>query len=299
MNPGLFPAPIPDSMPPAMDALPPVSPALPPGVDRLVDLALSEDLGRGDVTSEAIFSEETMSGELVAREQLVVSGLAVATRVFERLGGHFESLSRDGAHLEVGAPLARVSGTARAVLGAERTALNFLQRLCGVATLARLFADAVAGTSTRVVDTRKTTPGYRWLEKRAVVDGGMHNHRADLASGILIKDNHIAAAGSIALAIGRVREHAPHGLRIEVEVDSLEQMREAIAARAEVILLDNMSVDEVSKAADEAHAAGVIVEVSGGVNLNTVRGYAEAGADVISVGAVTHSAPAVDIALDL
>jgi nicotinate-nucleotide pyrophosphorylase (carboxylating) len=192
-----------------------------------------------------------------------------------------------------------ISGPAHALLEAERTALNFLQRLSGVATMSRRFADAVAHTRARVVDTRKTTPGFRVLEKAAVRAGGCANHRFDLGSGVLIKDNHIAACGSVTGAVLRAKARAPHPLRIEVEVDTFEQLDEALAAGADVVLLDNMSVAEVRAATERAHARGVLVEVSGGVTLESVAGYAEAGADLISVGALTHSAPAVDLGLDM
>jgi len=185
------------------------------------------------------------------------------------------------------------------VLAAERTALNFAQRLSGVATLARRYADAVAGTRARVVDTRKTTPGFRALEKAAVAAGGCGNHRFDLGSGILIKDNHIAACGSVRVAVEAAKARAPHPLRIEVEVGNLGELDEALAAGAEVVLLDNMSPAQVEVAAARAHGKGALVEVSGGITLATIGDYARAGADLISVGALTHSAPAVDIGLDV
>jgi nicotinate-nucleotide pyrophosphorylase (carboxylating) len=272
-----------------------------PEVLRLIDLALAEDLGRGDVTTESVIDKETVaSGAVVAREQLVVSGVDVARAVFTRVDRHIRAVVRhpNGSMVEPGAVILDIDGPADAVLAAERTALNFLQRLSGVATMARRFADAVAGSKARVVDTRKTTPGWRVLEKAAVRDGGCFNHRADLASGILIKDNHVIACGGVTAAVERARARAPHPLRIEVEVDSLAQLDEAIAARADLVLCDNMSVDEVRQAAERAHAAGIQVEVSGGMILQRVPLYAEAGADFISVGALTHSARAVDIALD-
>jgi len=272
-----------------------------PEVLRLIDLALAEDLGRGDVTTESVLEKDTAAtGAVVAREQLVVSGVDVARAVFSRVDRHIRIGVRqpNGSKVEPGAIILDVDGPADAVLAAERTALNFLQRLSGVATLSRRFADAVAGTGARVVDTRKTTPGWRVLEKAAVRDGGCFNHRADLGSGILIKDNHVIACGGVKAAVERARGRAPHPLRIEVEVDSLTQLDEAIAARADLVLCDNMSVDEVRVAVGRAHAAGIQVEVSGGMNLQRVPLYAEAGADFISVGALTHSARAVDIALD-
>jgi nicotinate-nucleotide pyrophosphorylase (carboxylating) len=273
-----------------------------PAVQRLIELALDEDLGRGDVTSEAVLGGdgETALAEMVARQPLVVFGLDVVTAVLGRVDGRIavEPIARDGDAVAAGAVLARLRGPARGLLMGERTALNFLQRLSGVATLARRFAEAVAGTGTRVIDTRKTTPGHRVLEKAAVVVGGCHNHRFDLGSGILIKDNHIAACGGVRAAVERARARAPHSLRVEVEVTNLGELREALAAGAQVVLLDNMSVADVRIAAAEAHAARALVEVSGGITLVSVADYAAAGADLISVGALTHSAPAVDIALD-
>jgi len=272
-----------------------------PEVLRLIDLALAEDLGRGDVTTESVIETDTAcTAAVVAREQLVVSGVDIARAVFARVDRHIKILVRQtsGTQVAPGAVILDVDGPAASVLAAERTALNFMQRLSGVATLARKFADAVSGTRARVVDTRKTTPGWRVLEKAAVRDGGCFNHRADLASGILIKDNHVAACGGVSAAVERARTRAPHPLRIEVEVDSLAQLDEAIAARADIVLCDNMAVDEVREAVRRAHAAGIQVEVSGGMNLMRAPLYAQAGADYISVGALTHSARAVDIALD-
>ncbi len=273
-----------------------------PEVSQLIDLALSEDLGRGDVTSASVLDGDggQVTAALVARAELVVFGLEVARVVVDRVDPSigWRPLLADGALAPAGAVIARLEGPAVSILAAERTALNFLQRLSGVATLSRQYAAAVAGTTTRVVDTRKTTPGWRALEKAAVRAGGCHNHRADLGSGILIKDNHVAACGGVGVAVERARARAPHSLRIQVEVDSLDQLDQAIAARADLVLLDNMSVAEVERAARTAHAAGVQVEVSGGVTLERVASYARAGADYISVGALTHSARAVDIALD-
>lgn len=273
-----------------------------PDVSRLIDLALGEDLGRGDVTSASVLDGDggEAIGRVVAREPLVLFGASVAAEVFARVDRRIavEPHLADGAAAERGAAILGVRGPAGPILAAERTALNFLQRLSGVATQSRRFADAVAGTQARVVDTRKTTPGWRALEKAAVRAGGCHNHRADLGSGILIKDNHVAACGGVAAAVARARARAPHSLRIQVEVDSRAQLVEAIAARADLVLLDNMSVEEVAEAARTAHAAGIQVEVSGGVTLERAALYARAGADFISVGALTHSARAVDIALD-
>lgn len=273
-----------------------------PAVRRLIELALDEDLGRGDVTSAVTCGAETapVQAEMNARGPIVVFGLDVATAVFALVDPEIsvERCCEDGAHVDRGAVLLSVRGPAASVLAAERTALNFVQRLSGVATSARRYADAVAGTRTRVVDTRKTTPGFRALEKAAVLAGGCYNHRFDLGSGILIKDNHIVACGSVTTAVERAKKNAPHPLRIEVEVTNLAELEEALDAGAEIVLLDNMTPAQVETAAARAHARHVLVEVSGGITLATIADYARAGADLISVGALTHSAAAVDIGLD-
>jgi nicotinate-nucleotide pyrophosphorylase (carboxylating) len=269
----------------------------------LVELALDEDIGRGDVTTASVVGADAgaMIAAIAAREPLIVAGLEVARLVFALIDPavRFEACVADGERMAAGAVAARIEGPAASILVAERTALNFLQRLSGVATAARRFADAVVGTGARIVDTRKTTPGFRVLEKAAVLAGGCGNHRFDLGSGVLIKDNHIAAVGSVRAAVERARRRAPHGLRVEVEVDTLEQLDEALAAGAEVVLLDNMAVDAVREAVVRAHARGVLVEVSGGITLDTVPDYARCGVDLISVGALTHSARAVDFGLDV
>ncbi|RMH38595.1 MAG: carboxylating nicotinate-nucleotide diphosphorylase [Deltaproteobacteria bacterium] len=273
-----------------------------PAVQRLIELALDEDLGRGDVTTDAVVGpgDGVARAAVVAREPLVVFGLDVAAAVFTAVSPAIEVAPAiaDGAEVAAGAVVARVSGPAADVLMAERTALNFLQRLSGIATLSRAFARAVAGTGARVVDTRKTTPGWRALEKAAVRAGGCYNHRFDLGSGVLIKDNHIAACGSVAEAVARARRAAPHSLRVEVEVGDFDELDAALDAGADVVLLDNMSPEQVERAAARAHARGVLVEASGGISLDTVADYARRGVDLLSAGALTHSARAVDIALD-
>lgn len=274
-----------------------------PAVRRLIELALDEDLGRGDVTSSVTLGREgpEVTADMNARHPIVAFGLDVATAVFQLVDPRIavEAHVADGARVDKGGLLLTVRGPAHTVLAAERTALNFVQRLSGVATLAKRYADAVAGTKARVVDTRKTTPGFRVLEKAAVLAGGCANHRFDLGSGILIKDNHIAACGSVRAAVEAAKARAPHPLRIEVEVTNLGELDEALAAGAEIVLLDNMTPTQVEVAAARAHSRGVVVEVSGGVTLATIADYARAGADLISVGALTHSAPAVDIGLDV
>ena len=274
-----------------------------PAVRRLIELALDEDLGRGDITSQITVGTDgpRITAEMNVREPIVAFGIEIAAAVFAMVdpSAEVELHAPEGARVDRGAILLTVRGPAHGVLAAERTALNFIQRLSGVATLARRYADAVAGTKARVVDTRKTTPGFRVLEKAAVVAGGCANHRFDLGSGILIKDNHIAACGSVRAAVEAAKQRAPHPLRIEVEVTNLGELDEALAAGAEIVLLDNMTPAQVEVAAARAHGRGVLVEVSGGITLATIADHARAGADLISVGALTHSAPAVDIGLDV
>ncbi|MBF0549690.1 MAG: carboxylating nicotinate-nucleotide diphosphorylase, partial [Deltaproteobacteria bacterium] len=234
-----------------------------------------------------------------AKQSLTAAGLSVCARVFELVDNRcvFKSSFTDGMDAAKGALLAEISGPVNSILTAERTALNFLQRLSGIATLTRAYVEAVAGTTTHIVDTRKTTPGWRALEKYAVRMGGGRNHRYGLFDGILIKDNHIKAAGGVAQAITKALAQRVHLHRVEVEVTNLVELAAAVTAGAEVIMLDNMMVDQVIQAV--RLAAGVPLEVSGNINLNTVRGYAETGVDFISVGALTHSAPAADISLNL
>jgi nicotinate-nucleotide pyrophosphorylase (carboxylating) len=277
---------------------------LSPAAHRLIDLALEEDLGRGDVTTDAVVDGALAAvGQVVAREPVVVAGLEIAAEVFRRVDPALaiERLARDGELCPAGATLLRVQGAARGILRAERTALNFLQRLSGIATSTRAFVTAAAGTGARIADTRKTYPGARVLEKLAVRSGGGSNHRFDLGSGVLIKDNHLAASGSLTEAVRRARAAAPHSLRIEVEVDDLTQLEEAISAGADIVLLDNFSAAEVTEAVRRAAGATPRpqLEVSGGVTLQRVRELAETGVDIISVGALTHSARAVDLSLDL
>ena len=279
-----------------------------PAVRRLIELALDEDLGRGDVTSQVTVGKDgpTIRADMVVREPIVAFGADIAAAVFAMVDARIEIeiISPDGSRLDRGAVIMSVAGPAHGVLAAERTALNFIQRLSGTATLARRYADVVAAAGgptgkCKVIDTRKTTPGFRVLEKAAVLAGGCANHRFDLGSGILIKDNHIAACGSVRAAVEAAKQGAPHPLRIEVEVTNLGELDEALAAGAEVVLLDNMSPAQVEVAAARAHGRNVVVEVSGGITLATIGDYARAGADLISVGAITHSAPAVDIGLDV
>jgi nicotinate-nucleotide pyrophosphorylase (carboxylating) len=266
---------------------------------------LAEDIGSGDLTTAwTVPDGRTAGGWIVAREACVVAGLPVATAVFAELDAGIvtETLVNDGTRVEHAERLMRLSGPAAPILSGERLALNLLQRLSGVATVTRRYADAVAGTRASVSDTRKTTPGLRLFEKYAVRVGGGHNHRTGLYDAVLIKDNHVAAAGGITAALDAVSARRVRDVVVEVEVDSLEQLREALDAGARAVLLDNMTPAETARAValvrERPHGKAIWVESSGGITLANVRAYAEAGVDTISVGALTHSAPAVDIALD-
>ena len=268
---------------------------------RLIAGALEEDLGRGDVTTEACVPPSVAGRcSFRARTELVVAGGAVIVEVFRQIDPtvSVRDLVLDGTRLPPGGVIAQVLGSAASILKGERVALNFLQRLCGVATLTRRYVDALpSGSSTRITDTRKTTPGLRALERRAVRAGGGHNHRNDLSSAVLIKDNHVAAAGGIGEAIRRCREHAPHTSRIECEVDSLAQLDEALTAGADIVLLDNFD-DAMVERAVAVNQGRALLEASGGITLERVAHLAALGVDVISVGALTHSAPSADIGLD-
>ncbi len=266
---------------------------------RILDLALEEDLGGGDLTAEAcIPAERCIMGRLVAKESFVLCGLDVAKAAFLELDPdcEFPFSANDGDAVQPGDELLRVKGRARALLGAERVALNFLQRLSGVATVTSRYVDALKGSSVSVVDTRKTTPGLRTLEKYAVHVGGGRNHRTGLFDGVLIKENHIRSAGSIALAVSAAREHVHHLAAVEVEVTNLDELDQALQARAEVVMLDNFSPERIAEAVQQVNGRAKI-EVSGGVTLERLADLALAGVDYISVGALTHSAPAVDISM--
>ena len=266
----------------------------------VVERALAEDLGFSDLTSQLVIPEGARARlDLNAREDLVVAGAGVAAAVFRHCDPQcrIEMRSRDGERLQAGASLGSVEGAARALLSAERTALNFLQHLSGIATLTARYVERIAGTRAALLDTRKTTPGLRALEKHAVRMGGGRNHRMRLDDGVLIKDNHISTCGSIVAAVERARAAAPLLIKIEVECDTLDQVREALAAGADVILLDNMSLADVRRAVVLAEGR-VPLEASGGVRLDNIRDIAETGVDFISVGRITQSAPAVDIGAD-
>jgi nicotinate-nucleotide pyrophosphorylase (carboxylating) len=278
-------------------------PALPPPlVAEAVKRALAEDLGRaGDITSAAtIPADATAAGIIATREAGVIAGLALAEAAFREMDPavSFEAAVADSDAVAAGAIVARISGNARALLSAERVALNYLSHLSGIATLTRRYADAVAGTNAKITCTRKTIPGLRAFEKYAVRCGGGSNHRFGLDDAILVKDNHIAVAGSVSEAIRRARVFAGHLVKLEIEVDTLDQLREALSAGADAILLDNMKPAMLRQAV--AVAAGkVVLEASGGVTLETVAAIAETGVDFISVGALTHSARALDLGLDI
>jgi nicotinate-nucleotide pyrophosphorylase (carboxylating) len=277
---------------------------------RLLELALEEDLGAvGDLTSQAVIPEDLQGhAAFVARAAGVVAGLPAAAMVFATLDRRlaFEPRVADGAAVGVGMQLAAVRGPMRGILAGERTALNFLQHLSGIATLTRRYVDAVAGLPCKVLDTRKTLPGWRLLEKYAVRQGGGHNHRLGLYDGVLIKDNHLAALGRGPDAIAEATRMAHRlvqlrrSVPLEVEVDTLEQLDRALALKPDIVLLDNMAPDQLREAVRRRNQAapGVLLEASGGVTLATIRAIAEAGVDRVSVGALTHSAPALDIGLD-
>jgi nicotinate-nucleotide pyrophosphorylase (carboxylating) len=277
------------------------TPPAPTIVSETVRRALSEDIDRGDVTTEACVEPTTLgTATLNAREPVVVCGLPILEEVYSQLDllVDVEPHVQDGDLVETGTALATISGPATSILLGERVALNFMQRLTGVSTMTRRFVDSLpAGSSARITDTRKTTPGLRAFERYAVRCGGGHNHREDLGAAVLIKDNHIAAAGGCTQAIERARAHAPHTCRIECEVDTRAQLEEALAAGADIVMLDNFDDDEVRDALALVDGRA-IVEVSGGITLERVATLGALGVDVISVGALTHSSPSCDLGLD-
>lgn len=267
----------------------------------LLEAALSEDIGSGDVTSRIIFSENDRAvARIEARESLIVCGLPIARAVFERVdpGLEVEVLALEGEAAAAYQPLLRISGSVRSLLTAERTALNFLGRLCGIATHVRRYVDVVAGTETAIVDTRKTLPGWRALDKYAVTAGGGVNHRMGLYDGVLLKDNHAAAAGSLIAAVSRALEQAPSGVFVQVEVQSHHEAREAVGAGADFLLLDNLDPKTTAEIVSELRERATL-ESSGGITLENVRAYAETGVHRISIGALTHSAPNADVSLEI
>ena len=265
----------------------------------LIKLALDEDTGLGDLTSEAIIDAKSESGaEIVVKEPLVLCGIEAARLVFETVDPMmvFKGVSADGDKMASGDRVALLRGSTRSLLKAERTALNFLQHLSGIATFSRDFARIAKEHNVRIVDTRKTIPGYRALAKYAVRCGGCHNHRASLAEHILIKDNHLAALPSMSEAVNRAKNSAPHTSKIEVEVTTPQMALEAVEAGADAILLDNMPPSEVA-ASKELVGDRALLEVSGGVSIENIEAYATVGVDIISIGALTHSAPAADLSM--
>jgi nicotinate-nucleotide pyrophosphorylase (carboxylating) len=269
--------------------------------------ALNEDIGRGDITTRStVRPGVTARGHFLAKQDMTLAGLEIADFVFTTFDPHIqiESTASDGEFVSNGRVFARVTGDAHVLLTAERTALNFLQQMSGIATVTQQYVAAIAGTSAKIVDTRKTTPGLRMLEKYAVTCGGGHNHRLGLDDGVLIKDNHISLAGGVTEAVRRASEAVGHLHKIEVEVANFEQLREALAAKADIVMLDNMTPEQVREAVaiinqHEPTDRRTLTEASGGITLTNVRAYAEAGVDLISIGALTHSAPSVDISFKI
>ena len=273
----------------------------PRALDPLIELAFEEDIGIGDITTDAtVPSTRKGIGTFLAKSEGIVAGLPVAERVFEKLDPTltFHTLVNDGDPVGVGTPIAEVQGSAKSILIGERTALNFLQRLSGIATLTARFVEAVADYDTKIVDTRKTAAGWRAVQKYAVRVGGAQNHRFGLYDGVLIKDNHIVAAGGITNAVQRARQVVPHTAKIEVEVETVEQVNEALEAGADILLLDNMPPGIMQRVVQEVEDRAV-TEASGGITLDKVKTVAATGVDLISVGALTHSAMPMDISLTL
>ena len=273
-------------------------------MNRLRDFiaaALAEDIGPGDITTGALIPPEAKGrAEIIVKENLVLAGMDAARDVFHQVNPEisFSANHKDGNELFSTSVIAIVSGSLASILTAERLALNILQRLSGIATLTRQYVNKIEGTSARIVDTRKTTPLLRVLEKYAVKTGGGKNHRFGLFDGVLIKDNHLAAVGGICEAVKRARKMAPHTLKIEVEVENLDQVEEALSAGVDIIMLDNMNLEAIREAVNLINGRA-IVEASGGINLENVRQVAETGVDLISIGAITHSARAMDISMEI
>ena len=274
-------------------------------IKRIIDTALSEDIGHGDITSSILIPEDIPAkGIITAEDGIVLAGLAVAEQVFKRLDGDavFEGLASDGDSVKAGTVIARVSGNGRALLTGERVALNFLQRLSGIATLSRRFADSVNGLPVRIVDTRKTTPGLRSLEKYAARTGGCFNHRYGLFDGVLIKENHIALTSGVEEAVSVAKMKSPHTIKVEVEVKNLGEVKAAVKGKADIIMLDNMDVAMMKESVRIIRGQRdreILIEASGGMSLDRVRDVALTGVDIISVGALTHAAAWVNISMDI
>jgi nicotinate-nucleotide pyrophosphorylase (carboxylating) len=266
---------------------------------HLIKIALKEDIGSGDITTDNLVDPDLEGkGIIIAKEPFVIAGLDVAGQVFKHLNAEvvFTSIYSDGNFVKEGDTIATVEGNLRALLSGERTALNFLQRLSGISTCVRSYVDELKNKRVRLVDTRKTTPGWRVLEKYAVRVGGAHNHRMGLYDGVLIKDNHIAACGGIQKAVDRIRTRVSHLVKIEVEVSTLDQVKDALKVGPEVIMLDNMSIEQIKEAVAFINKKA-LVEVSGNVTKSGLNSLADAGVDIISVGALTHSAGCVDMSM--
>ena len=270
-------------------------------VEHLIDMALQEDIGSGDITTDSLIDPRIEArGIIVAKEALIIAGLHVAEKVFNRLdpGARFESDYQDGDRVKKGESVLKVHGKLHALLSAERTALNFLQRLSGISTHVRSFVDRLQSRDVRLVDTRKTAPGWRTLEKYAVRIGGAYNHRMGLYDGVLIKDNHIAVCGGIGNAVDRIRTEVSHLVKIEVEASNRTEVEDALSAGADVIMLDNMDLEQIREAVAIINGKA-LVEVSGGVTKDVLISLADLGVDIISVGALTHSARCVDISMQI
>ena len=278
---------------------------LTPDIEKLIDLAIMEDYSMGDATTDALISNETIgSATVVADEGGTIAGLGLAVRIFQKMDPSLETtiLIPDGSKVTKNDRILEINGYLSSILTAERTALNFLRKLSGVSTETAKYVDEISHTNSRIVDTRKTTPGFRALEKYAVRMGGGHNHRLNLSDGILIKDNHVKILHleglNLTEVIQKAKSNAPHTIKVEVEVETVEQAVESVSAGADIILLDNMSTQDMEKAVKSCLGRAV-TEASGGINLKTVRSVAETGVNLISVGAITHSAPNLDLSLDI
>jgi len=270
-------------------------------IEKLLNLAFEEDIGSGDVTTESIFSEDVVCEAVIkSKEDGILAGLPIAKVVFEKLGEikEWNELKKDGDFISDGDIIVKMSGSSKLILSGERLALNILQRLSGIATITSKFVKLVDGLDVKIADTRKTVPGFRTLSKYAVEVGGGHNHRMGLYDGVLIKDNHIKQAGSIKNAVERIKQKIGSEFEIEVETSNLKQVAAALEAGADIVMLDNMS-DEMMKEAVKLIGKKALIEASGGINLDRVRQIAEIGVDIISIGALTHSAMALDLSLDM
>lgn len=270
-------------------------------IENLIKNALIEDMNNGDITTENLIAKDDISeAEIIAKEDGVLAGIEIAEITFKLLDKdiQFHRLKEDGQFLRKGDVIAKIKGKTRAILSGERTALNFLQRLSGIATKTRKFVDKIEKYKVRVADTRKTTPGIRVLEKYAVKLGGGANHRYNLSDAVMIKDNHIRAVGSIERAIKLIRERVSHTVKVEVEVETIEEFKQALNAGADIIMLDNMSIEDMKEAVS-INNKKAILEASGNVNIDNIEEVAKTGVDVISVGALTHSVKALDISLNI